>query len=117
MTGDRDYRENKFVNELNPYGKDTTHYQVYQLLYNIVKEELCEEDLAKSDWEQSKEMLNNGKIGCMAIGSWAMSQVKSAGTHGDHIAYMPFPNLVNGQQYMTIMTDYCYAINKTVQIR
>ena len=47
MTGDRDYRENKFVNELNPYGKDTTHYQVYQLLYNIVKEELCEEDLAK----------------------------------------------------------------------
>ena len=34
------------------------------------------------------------------------------GTHGDHIAYMPFPNLVNGQQYMTIMTDYCYAINK-----
>lgn len=112
MTGDRDYRENKFVNELNPYGKDTTHYQVYQLLYNIVKEELCEEDPAKSDWEQSKEMLNNGKIGCMAIGSWAMSQVKSAGTHGDHIAYMPFPNLVNGQQYMTIMTDYCYAINK-----
>lgn len=112
MTGDRDYRENKFVNELNPYGKGTTHYQVYQLLYNIVKEGLCEEDPEKSDWEQSKTMLNNGKIGCMAIGSWAMSQVKSVGTHGDNIAYMPFPNLVNGKQYMTIMTDYCYAINK-----
>lgn len=37
MTGDPDYRENGFVNELNPYGKGTAHYQVYDLLYNIVK--------------------------------------------------------------------------------
>ena len=112
MTGDPDYRENGFVNEINPYGKGTTHEQVYGLLYDIVKEGLCEPDPKKSDWEQSKALLNEGKIGCMAIGSWAMSQVKNAGAHGNSVAYMPFPNTVDGKQYMTIVTDYCYAINK-----
>lgn len=112
MTGDPDYRENGFVNELNPYGKGTAHYQVYNLLYNIVKEGLCEPDPQKSDWDESKVMLNEGKIGCMAIGSWAMSQVRDAGSDGNSVAYMPFPNQVDGKQYMTIMTDYCYAINK-----
>lgn len=112
MTGDPDYRENGFVNELNPYGKGTAHYQVYDLLYNIVKEGLCEDDPQKSDWDQSKVMLNEGKIGCMAIGSWAMSQVRNAGADGKSVAYMPFPNEVDGKQYMTIVTDYCYAINK-----
>ena len=57
-------------------------------------------------------MLNEGKIGCMAIGSWAMSQVRNAGADGKSVAYMPFPNEVDGKQYMTIVTDYCYAINK-----
>lgn len=112
MTGDPDYKDNGFVNELNPYGKGSTHYQVYNLLYNIVKEGLCESDPSQSDWEACKQMLNEGKIGCMAIGSWALSQVKNAGSHAGDVAYMPFPNQVDGKQYMTIVTDYCYAINK-----
>lgn len=48
MTGDPDYKDNGFVNELNPYGKGTAHYQVYNLLYNIVKEGLCESDPSQS---------------------------------------------------------------------
>lgn len=57
---------------------------------------LCEEKPEESDWEQSKAMLNEGKIGCMAIGSWAIKQVQSAGNNPDAIGYMPFPNEVNG---------------------
>lgn len=112
MTGDPDYKENGFVNELDPFLEGTTHYEVYQLLYDIVKDGLCEEKPEESDWEQSKALLNEGKIGCMAIGSWAIKQVQSAGNNPDAIGYMPFPNEVNGKQYMTIVTDYCYGINK-----
>lgn len=112
MTGDPDYRENGFVNELNPFLEGTNHYQVYELLYTIAKEGLCEEDPSKSDWDASKVMLNEGKIGCMAIGSWALNQVKNAGPNGKDIAYMPFPNQIDGKQYMTIGVDYCYGINK-----
>lgn len=112
MTGDPDYKQNGFVNELDPFLEGTTHYEVYQLLYNIVKDGLCEEKPEESDWEQSKAMLNEGKIGCMAIGSWALKQVQDAGSNPDAVGYMPFPNEVNGKQYMTIVTDYCYGINK-----
>ena len=111
MTGNADYRENIFVNESNPYLEGTTHYQVYELLYNIVAEGLCEDNPLATDWEKSKVMLNEGKIGCVAIGSWAVSQFKEAGPNADSIAFMPFPNMINGKQYMTVSTDYCYAIS------
>ena len=112
MTGDPDYKENGFVNELDPFLQGTTHYEVYQLLYDIVKDGLCEKTPENSDWEQSKILMNEGKIGCMAIGSWALKQVQDAGNNPDAIGYMPFPNEVDGKQYMTIVTDYCYGINK-----
>lgn len=112
MTGDPDYKENGFVNELDPFLEGTTHYKVYQLLYNIVSNGLCEDKPEESDWDQSKVMLNDGEIGCMAIGSWALKQIQDAGNNSDAVGYMPFPNEVNGKQYMTIVADYCYGINK-----
>ena len=112
MTGNPDYRYNLFVYEKNPYLEGSTHYQVYELLYEIVERGLCEENPLASDWEKSKQMLNNGEIASIVIGSWAVSQFKAAGTNEDSIAFMPFPHEINGMQYMTISTDYNYAINK-----
>ena len=112
MTGDPDYKSNGFVNELDPFLEGTTHYQVYNLLYEIVNNGLCEDKPEESDWERSKVLLNNGDIACMVIGSWALKQVKDSGSNGDDVAYMPFPNEVDGKQYMSIVDDYCYAINK-----
>lgn len=112
MTGDPDYRSNGFVNEADPFLTGTTHYKVYKLLYDIVSNGLCESDPSKSDWEQSKLMLNNGKVASMAIGSWALKQVQDVGNNSSDVAYMPFPNEVDGKQYMTIVADYCYGINK-----
>ena len=112
MTGNPDYKENLFVNISNPFSKGSTHYQVYKMLYDIVEGELSERNPLMSDWEQSKIWLNEGKIACMAIGSWAVSQCKEAGEYADAVAFMPFPNEIDGRQYMSIFTDYCYAINK-----
>lgn len=112
MTGNPDYRWNMFVYEKDPYLEGSTHYQVYELLYEIVERGLCEENPLASDWEKSKAMLNNGEIACLVIGSWAVSQFKEAGPNGDSIAFMPFPHEIDGMQYMTVSTDYSYAINK-----
>ena len=115
MTGNPDYREIEIVNEKNPFLRGTTHYQVYNMLYDIVHEGFSEANPLMSNWDQSKTMLNQGKIGCMVIGSWAITQVKEAGPNPDSVAFMPFPNEIDGRQYMTIATDYCYGINKNTK--
>lgn len=112
MTGNADYKYNTFVKIKNPYNPDSPHWTVYKLLYDIVKEGLCEEDLNAIDWEESKKLLNEGQIGCMAMGSWAIKQMKEAGEFGDDIGYMPFPNEVDGKQYATVSTDYNYGVNR-----
>ena len=76
--GDASYRNNRFVNIKNPFSSDSTHYQTYKLLYDIVYKKLCEEDITAGDWESSKKALNDGKIASMAIGSWAIWQFRAA---------------------------------------
>ena len=111
VTGNANYHNNEIIHEAAPFSKTTSHYMVYKLMYDIVSMGLCEEDPVTTDWEQSKVMLNEGKIGCMALGSWAISQIKKAGENGDDVGYMPFPTNIDGVQYATAGADYCYAIN------
>lgn len=112
MTGDAGYRYGGYLDDKNPYREGTSHYQVYRLLYDMVELGYTEKNSAVCNWNESKKMLNEGKIGCVVIGSWAVSQFKDAGPNADNIAFMPFPNNIDGKQYMTVMTDYCYAISK-----
>ena len=52
-------------------------------------------------------MLNNGQIGCMALGSWSVTQMQQAGDHADDIGYMTFPITVDGKQYAAAAPAYC----------
>lgn len=115
MTGDPSYKEVEFVNEINPFRVGSTHYTVYELLYEIVTRGLSESNPTQTNWQQSKELLNKGYIGCIAIGSWAIEQFKGAGENSESIAFMPFPNEIAGRQYMTIAADYCYGISANSQ--
>ncbi len=110
MTGDPYYRYSTFIYDENPFRDGSNHYEVYRLLYDLISLGYVEEDIAKSDWNKSKEMLNNGEIGCLAIGSWALSQFKAAGNNPDNVLFMPFPNEIDGKQYMTVLTDYSYGV-------
>lgn len=111
MTGDASYKGNQFIFEKNPYSEGSTFYQVYSLLYRMVKNGLVEPDLSL-DWGTELNMLNTGELGCAVVGSWALKRIKELGNSSDNIGFMPFPNEVNGKQYMTISTDYCYSISK-----
>lgn len=86
-------------------------YSVYYLIYNIAQRRLCEADPVTSDWEGCKARINNGEIGTMAMGSWAVPQFQAAGENPDDIGYMPFPVTIDGKQYASAGADYCYGIN------
>ena len=112
--GDETWLNQKFIHEAEPFkdhGDGTGPYALYKILYDATAQGLIEEDYTTTDWEGCKPMINNGEIGTMVLGSWAVAQMKAAGDHPDDIGYMPFPITVNGQQYATAGPDYCYGIN------
>lgn len=113
-TGDTTYTQQKLLHTKDPfknYGDDTHAYAVYKILYDAVAQGLTEEDYSTTDWEGCKTMINQGKIGCMVLGSWAYPQMEAAGENGQDIGYMAFPISVDGKQYTLSGPDYCMAIN------
>ena len=116
-TGDADFMNQKLQKMKDPFAKSsfaagTGPYTVYNILYEAVKNKLTEADPATTDWESSKGKLNKGEIATMMLGSWAIPQMQSAGPNKDDVGYMPFPITVNGKQYATKDSDYCFGINK-----
>ena len=89
----------------------TGPFAVYDTLYEAVKQGLTEEDPTTTDWEGCKAQINEGNIGCMVLGSWAVPQMQAGGPNADDIAYMPFPISVDGKQYASASADYCYGVN------
>lgn len=112
MTGSPTYRYDGFIYDEYPFSKGKPHYVVYKLLYDLIHEGLAEADIRLTDWGTSQRLLNEGKIGCIAIGSWAIVQVQAAGEHAQDIGFMPFPNEIQGKQYMSVYTNSSYGINK-----
>ena len=113
-TSDETWLNQKFVHTAEPFkdnGDGTGAYALYKILYDAVEKGLIEDDYTTTDWEGCKPMINNGEIGCMVLGSWAIAQMKAAGDHPDDIGYMPFPITVGGKQYATAGPDHSYAIN------
>lgn len=96
-----------------PFEEGTAHNIVYGLMYDLIKEGLVEEDPFTSDWEISKQMLADGQIATMPLGSWAISQVQALAADPSTIGYMPFPYTAeDGTVYAAASGDYKLAVNK-----
>lgn len=111
MTGQNDYKLDNFIYEKNPFSEGSNHYKIYQMLYDIVAKGYVEENVLECSWYDSCVKLNKGEIGCIAIGSWAIDQIRRAGVNGKNIAFMTFPNQVGGKQYATAAVDFSYGIS------
>lgn len=110
-SGDPDW-SNKMIHMDDPFSPGRPHYELYKVLYEVVKRGLCEKDLLTSDWEASKQMLADGKIGVMNLGSWAVGQIMDMAKNPDDIGYMPYPWNVGGKMYSEVSLDYNIAVNK-----
>lgn len=113
--GTGDFTNRIMPHQSNPFSDrsdGTGPYAMYKVLYDAAALHLIEDDYTTTDWEGCKGMINQGKIGCMVLGSWAYPQMVGAGPNGDDIGYMSFPITVNGKQYASAGADYSFGINK-----
>jgi raffinose/stachyose/melibiose transport system substrate-binding protein len=106
-----------FVNQLlphmdDPFSQGKPHYIVYKYMFDVVQKKLVEKDPMTTNWENSKQMMADGKIAVMALGSWAVGQIKAKSKTPDDIAYMPFPYSQDGKMYSSAAGDYKICINK-----
>ena len=89
--------------------------QIDTLLYNVVHDQLTEKDPTTTAWEGSKSQIAGGKIGTLALASWAISQMKAAaktsGQDPANIGFMPYPAQVGGHFCSVISPDYLEAVS------
>ncbi len=111
VTGDPEYHYNGMVMETNPFSEGSPNYIVHKLLYDIIKEKVCQQE--NISYRHAKTMLNRGEIGCMLVNWKELSAIQEADTNPDDIGYMPFPYNIDGVQYATATYGYCYGIPLT----
>ncbi len=90
----------------------STEYTSLKILYDSVKNKYCETDPITSNWENSKQMMADGKIAVMCLGTWAVGQIKALSKSPDDIKFMPTPARKDGKVLVQIGKDYGVAVNK-----
>ncbi|WP_026885842.1 ABC transporter substrate-binding protein [Clostridium beijerinckii] len=109
-SGDVDY-PNKMIYDKNVFAQGQPLYTSLKLLNDAVANKLVEEDPMTTDWETSKQMVADGKIGVMALGSWAVGQMKAKSKTPEDIKFMASPISHDGKQVMQIAPDYMMGVN------
>ncbi|MER7399638.1 ABC transporter substrate-binding protein [Streptomyces sp. NPDC000151] len=98
-----------------PWAKGSDLHVIDTLLYDTVKGGLSEKDPNTTNWEASKDMVAQGKVATMQLGSWAINQMRDAarkdGTDPDDIGFMPFPAQQDGKYCAILASDYQQAVN------
>lgn len=110
MSGDVDY-PNKMIYDKNMFTPGQPLYTSLKILNDAVASKYVEEDPMTSDWETSKQMMADGKIGIMALGSWAVGQIKAKSETPDNIKFMAAPATHNGKQIIQVASDYMMGVN------
>jgi len=99
-----------------PWTEGTDQYKIDDLLFQTVEAGLSEADPTTTNWEESKNLLAQGKIGSMVIGSWAVSQMQdaaeAAGASRDDIGFWPMPWQVDGRFTSVTASDKVLGVSK-----
>ncbi|MET9674823.1 ABC transporter substrate-binding protein [Streptomyces sp. NPDC006482] len=106
---------NKLAGPVSPWKEGGELHTIDTLLYDIAEQGLSEKDPTTTNWESSKALLAEGKIGAMMLGSWSITQMQgaatSAGLKAEDIGFMPFPVQKNGTFCSTVTSDYQQAVS------
>ncbi|GGU96986.1 sugar ABC transporter substrate-binding protein [Streptomyces litmocidini] len=105
----------KLAGPVSPWRAGGELRTIDTLVHDMVKQGLVEKDPTTTNWETSKAMLAEGKIGAMMLGSWAITQMqgaaKEAGGSPADIGFMPFPAQKDGKFCATLVSDYQQAVS------
>ncbi|MFJ7266689.1 ABC transporter substrate-binding protein [Streptomyces sp. NPDC099050] len=106
---------NKLAGPVSPWKEGGELRTIDTLLYDIAKQGLSEKDPTTTNWEASKALLAEGKVGTMMLGSWAITQMQGAavekGGKADDIGFMPFPVQKDGAFCSALVSDYQQAVS------
>lgn len=111
VAGEEDYVNIQLPHMDDPFSPGRPHYIIYKLMYDLANQGLIENDPLTTDWEQSKVLMAEGKVGAMVLGSWAIAQIQELADDPSDIGYMPFPSNVDGVVYAQSGGDYKMGIN------
>lgn len=107
---------NEMISDEEPWTEGNDIYAIDSLLYETVASGLSEADPTTTNWEESKNLLAEGEIGSMILGSWAVGQMQdaaeAAGNERDSIGFWPMPWQTDGQFQSVTATDKLLAISK-----
>ncbi|MFF5970552.1 ABC transporter substrate-binding protein [Streptomyces sp. NPDC012769] len=105
----------KLAGPVSPWRAGGELHAIDTLVHDIVKQGLAEKDPTTTNWESSKAMLAEGKVGTMMLGSWSITQMqgaaKEAGGSPADIGFMPFPAQKDGKFCATLVSDYQQAVS------
>lgn len=112
MASNRQYKLD-IIKDSAPFTAGKPYYELYKIMYQLAKDKLIEEDPITSDWESSKQMLADGKVGMMVLASWAYPQITAIATNKESIGLGIFPlPSADGNNYLSVSGDYNIGINK-----
>lgn len=103
---------NDMITNKNEFLPGSMTYTSLKILYDAVKDKYCEADPITSNWENSKQMIADGKIGVMCLGSWAVGQFKALSKTPEDIKFMPVPARKDGKALVQIGHDLALAVSK-----
>lgn len=112
FSGNTNYM-NEMIYNKNEFAPGSPTYTSLKLLYDTVKGGYAEADPTTSDWEKSKQMMADGQVGFMVLGSWAVGQIKALSKTPDNVKFMPAPFRKDGKAYIPVGSDYGMAVNKS----
>ncbi|MFF5920782.1 ABC transporter substrate-binding protein [Streptomyces flavochromogenes] len=106
---------NKLAGPVSPWKEGSELRTIDGLLHDIVEQGLSEKDPTTTNWENSKSLLADGKIGAMMLGSWSITQMqgvaKDSGLNPADIGFMPFPVQKAGKFCAALVSDYQQAVS------
>jgi raffinose/stachyose/melibiose transport system substrate-binding protein len=108
--GDENYWNNLYKQK-DIFAADQPFGQVLGILNKFVSSGWVESSLATTNWEGSKTDMATGKVGMMFLGTWAISQMRAAGTTPNDIGFAPIPCDNSGKLYSVAGADKFQSVS------
>ncbi|MGW0466298.1 ABC transporter substrate-binding protein [Streptomyces sp. NPDC003027] len=105
----------RLAGPVSPWKAGGELHVIDTLIHDVVRQGLAEKDPTTTNWETSKALLAEGRIGAMMVGSWSITQMrgaaKEAGRSPADIGFMPFPVQKGSAFCATLVSDYQQAVS------
>jgi raffinose/stachyose/melibiose transport system substrate-binding protein len=111
IANQNNYRNQILSHDSSPFAAGKPNYILYNILYTLTKDGLIEKDPLTTSYDQSNQMIADGKIATMALGSWALDSIIPKAKNPDDVGFMPFPYQQGGKFKAMLNAGYGLAVN------